>query len=883
MQTENALQDALSLMKQSYDQLRAYRDRDYRQQEPLAIVGMAGRFPGEGRDINAFWQMLLNGEDIVTEIPPERWDLEEYYDPNPEVIGKIYSRWGSFLKDIDQFDAAFFGISPQEAWAQDPQQRLLLESCWRAFENAGYLPGAEVDTGVFVGVCTSEYLVRLTKTPLEELDKRAIPYFSTGNVFNALSGRLSYVFGFQGPCVAMDTACSSSLVALHLACNAIRRGECKQAVVGGVNLQLIPESTMAISHARMLSPDGRCKTFDADANGYVRGEGCAVIIIKRLSEAIRDNDRIHAVIRGSAVNQDGGGSGFTVPSSKAQEKLMRKALASAGLEPGEVDYLEAHGTGTSLGDPIELSAVQAVYGAAARQRPLWVGSVKTNIGHLEAAAGITGVVKTAMSVKNRIIPAHLHLKNPNHRIPWSRYNIQVPQQQQQWPDVNRPARAAVSAFGFSGTNAHVILESAPEAKQETHAQERITPIDGYHFFSLSARSADALIEYAERHLAFPDTELPLNIFCKAVQRINPLMRYRKHFIVQTIEDLKQQLQQFLDLGPAALDEPANGREQYATAFIFNNNVDKEIPSFYKSLYERFETFAKAVDEYAGFIRKNKGTDILKLLDNNSAGPEWTIAAAHFVFQYALTALLREWTVLPDRVLGYGGGEYLAACVAGVMNGEDALRLLIASEEGKATTPEIASEMFANVLDYVALRTPIIPFISGTEGKEVKKELATREYWLAHATGKIDLDAAVKILHTVGGDKICLEFGTATVNTAKDSNHRFHTVQHYRSLLEILGDLYDSGFELDWNAFYEQVPVQVVDGLPGYPFQLKRYWPEEHNGNSKRADRRNKKQLLEYLYNAASWTEEERALIISVVNMLPEYQESRQPAQLSMTD
>jgi acyl transferase domain-containing protein len=878
MQTDKVLQDSLEIMKQSLEQLQVYREKEYRQREPLAIVGMAGRFPGNGKNLNAFWKMLLNGEDAVTEVPPERWDVDEFYDPNPEAIGKIYTRCGAFLKDIEQFDNSFFGIAPTEAWSMDPQQRLLLELSWRAFENAGYLPRVEPDTGVFVGVCTAEYIMKLTKPPIDTIDKKAFPYFSTGNVFNALSGRLSYIFGFQGPCVAMDTACSSSLVALHLACNAIRNGDCKQALVGGVNLQLIPESTMAISSGRMLSADGHCKTFDDSANGYVRGEGCAVVIIKPLSEAIKNNDRIHAVIRGSAVNQDGGGSGFTVPSSKAQEKLMRKALSNAGLNATEVDYLEAHGTGTSLGDPIELSAVQAVYGSAKRQQPLWVGSVKTNIGHLEAAAGITGVVKTVLSLKHKTMPAHLHLKKPNPRIPWNRYNMKIPVKNQPWPAVGRPERAAVSAFGFSGTNAHVILEAAP-APSEAAASHAAGP----HIFTLSARSREALAQYAESYIALLEQSpaYPLSVLCKAAQRLNPLMRYRAAFIVSDAEELASQLRQFVQQEALEMPEPANGREQYSVVFSFSGQGEAALP-LYRELYEQQPVFSQCVDHYADFLKKNKGIDLLKvsgisedMKKDPASQPAWAREASFFVLEYATVMLLKAWSIFPDAVIGHQRGEYTAACAAGVMEVEDALRLIMAKEEGG--TDDL--ETFRNVLSYVALKAPVIPFISGSKGGEAKKDLAAQDHWTAHASGISRIDEAMGAFQQMTGDKICIEIGNNLIPILK---HIRETVSSRETLLHTLNTLYKTGFELDWAAFYAQTPNQVIEELPGYPFQLKRFWPDDPNPDEHntwvvkkvRERKFNKQQLLEYLYGADSWTEQEKKTIAHIADLLSKKETAR---------
>ncbi|BAZ50018.1 beta-ketoacyl synthase [Nostoc sp. NIES-4103] len=430
--------------------------------EPIAIIGTACRFPGGANDPEAFWQLLINGVDAIAQIPSDRWDVDAYYDPNPETPGKMYTRYGGFLPQVDQFDAQFFGISPREAVKLDPQQRLLLEVTWEALENAGLVKNEQAasQTGVFVGVTTNDYARLLTAYgDLNQIDA----YYLTGNPLNAIAGRLSYTLGLQGPCMAIDTACSSSLVAVHMACQSLRNQECTHALAGGVNLILSPENNVALSKAKMLSIDGRCKTFDASADGIVRGEGCGIIVLKRLSDAIADGDHILALIRGSAVNQDGASSGFTVPNKAAQEVLLRQALTRARVEPTEVDYIEAHGTGTPLGDPIEIRALAAVFGEGrSLENPLKVGSVKTNIGHLESAAGIAGLIKVILSLQNQQIPPQLHLQQLNPYVNWHELPISVTTSPTAWLTGEKPRIAGVSAFGASGTNAHVVLEEAPQ-------------------------------------------------------------------------------------------------------------------------------------------------------------------------------------------------------------------------------------------------------------------------------------------------------------------------------------------------------------------------------------------------------------------------------------
>ncbi|MDT5229152.1 MAG: hypothetical protein QOH94_2945, partial [Mycobacterium sp.] len=414
-----------------------------RTNEPIAIIAVSCRFPGAPNP-EAFWDVLSGGVDAIREVPEDRFDIDEFYDPDPEVPGKTYTRFGGFLDGIDGFDPEFFGISPREAVWIEPQQRLMLETVWEGLERAGYSPASlrGSRTGVFAGVAANEYAHLLSAESIDKIE----PYFITGNALNAISGRVAFALGLEGPAVAVDTACSSSLVAVHQAVQALHSGDCDLAVAGGVNVLLSPVTVVAASRARMLSPVGRCKTFDASADGYVRSEGCGILVLKRLSDAERDGDRIAAVIPGTAVNQDGASSGLTVPNGGAQQRLISTALARAGLVGGDVDYLEAHGTGTPLGDPIEVQAAGAVYGAARdANRPLLMGSVKTNIGHTESASGAAGLIKVVLSLQHRELPQSLHFDNPSPHIPWGTLPVKVVDKSTPWEPNGRPRRAGVSS------------------------------------------------------------------------------------------------------------------------------------------------------------------------------------------------------------------------------------------------------------------------------------------------------------------------------------------------------------------------------------------------------------------------------------------------------
>jgi amino acid adenylation domain-containing protein len=486
------LQDALVKIRGLRAEVAALEQGRF---EPIAIVGAGCRLPGGVRSPEDYWRLLESGTDAITRIPEDRWDADAFYDPDPAAPGKMSVREGGFLDSLDRFDADFFRIPPREARQLDPQQRLMLEVGWEALENAAIAPDSlsGASTGVYVGVMGCDYAFRVA----HHLDMaRVDPYMLSGNDLSFTAGRLAYYLGLQGPAMAVATACSSSLVSLHLAAQALNAGECDLALAGGVNVILDPVTGIMLSQLRALAPDGRSKTFDAAADGYGRGEGCGLVVLERLSAAVRNHRRILAVIRGSAVSHDGPSAGLTVPNGPAQDKTLRKALDAAGVDPADIDYVEAHGTGTALGDPVEIQSLTRVM-SKGRKRDLLVGSVKTNIGHLEAAAGVAGLLKTALALSHRRIPPHLHFRTPSPRIAWDAIPIRVPLELTEWPEpeVARHRLAGVSSFGLSGINAHVVLEEAP-------APEPASPSDGApYLLTLSARSAAALEELTRRYTA----------------------------------------------------------------------------------------------------------------------------------------------------------------------------------------------------------------------------------------------------------------------------------------------------------------------------------------------------------------------------------------------
>ncbi|MCP4212293.1 MAG: SDR family NAD(P)-dependent oxidoreductase, partial [Halieaceae bacterium] len=512
-------------------------------QEPIAIVGLACRFPG-GADAEAFWQMLAAGEDSNREVPAERWDIDAYYDPDPDVPGKMWTRRGNFIDDVDQFDASFFEIAPREAMFVDPQHRLLLEVVWEALENTGIDPNTLMgsETGVFMGISAHDYGRVMAK---HTGDDAISAYFGIGGAPSGGSGRISYTLGLQGPSFSVATACSSSLVATHNACISLRNGECDMALSGGVSLIFDPRISISFTKARMLSPGGYCKTFDEAADGYSRGEGCGVIVLKRLSDAERNGDRILAVIRGSAINQDGRSSGLTAPNGPSQERVIADALAQAGVLPEQVDYLECHGTGTPLGDPIEVQAAARVLGQdRASEHPLLLGSVKTNIGHLETAAGISGLIKVVLSLQHKAIPPHLNYETPNSKIPWHELAVAVNTALRPWPEqVGKTRVGSVSSFGFTGTNAHVILEQAPDVPPSP-TSEAEPPERSWHVLPISAKTETALPVLAERYLQHlhEHNDIPLADLCYTAGAGRSHFAHRAALAIQNVDVLKEQLQ-----------------------------------------------------------------------------------------------------------------------------------------------------------------------------------------------------------------------------------------------------------------------------------------------------------------------------------------------------
>jgi acyl transferase domain-containing protein len=661
--------------------------------EPIAIIAVACRFPGSP-DVEAYWDVLSGGVDAIREIPEDRFDVDEFYDPDQQMPGKIYTRSGGYLDSVDGFDPEFFGISPREAVWIDPQQRLMLEIAWEGLERAGYAPSAVRGsrTGVFVGVGANEYSHLLSGESVDNLEA----HFITGNALNAIAGRVAFTLGLEGPAMAVDTACSSSLVAVHQASQALHSGDCDMALAGGVNVLLSPASIVAASRARMLAPDGRCKTFDAAADGYVRGEGCGILVLKRLSDAQRDGDRVCAVIRSSAVNQDGASSGLTVPNGGAQQRLIAAALTRAGLTGGDVDYLEAHGTGTPLGDPIEVQAAAAVYGAGREpNRPLLMGTAKTNIGHLESAAGVAGLVKVVLSLQHDLLPQNLHFQNPSPHIPWASLPVQVVDKATPWHANGRPRRAGVSSFGFTGTNAHVLIEEAPQPPLADDAADE--PVDGapatetarepLSLLPLSARSAQGLAALAQRYSTWLDThtESSLADVCFTAGAGRSHFEHRAAVVATSSQEAKMLLDDLVAnrLRPGVLRGECT--DPPTTAWFFPGQ-GSQYPGMARELFDTEPVFADTVRSCAQAVDPMLPRPLLDVLFSTDREAAETLRhtsfaqPAIFAVEMGLARLWQSWGIEPDVVLGHSVGQYAAACVAGVFSLEDGARLI--AERGR---------------------------------------------------------------------------------------------------------------------------------------------------------------------------------------------------------
>jgi malonyl CoA-acyl carrier protein transacylase len=682
--------------------------------EPIAIIGIGCRFPGANNP-EAFWQILRDGVDAITEVPPDRWDINSFYDPEPAKLGKMNTRWGGFLEQVDHFEPSFFGISSREAERMDPQQRLVLEVAWEALENAGLVPEklACSQTGVFIGISTCDYN-RLLYKDLSRVDA----YGGTGTSIGIAANRLSYTLNLRGPSVAIDTACSSSLVAVHFACQSLQNGESHLALAGGVNLILSPDGAVTFSQARMMASDGRCKTFDASADGYVRSEGCGVVVLKRLKDALRDRDNILAIIKGSAVNQDGLSNGITAPNGLSQQVVIRQALENAGVASAQISYVEAHGTGTSLGDPIEVKSLKTVLMQDREpDQPCWISSVKTNIGHLEAAAGIASLIKVVLSLQHGEILPHLHLKQLNPYISLEGTPFSIPTQLQPWSSVEQLRLAGISAFGFGGTNAHVILEEAPI--QESQVKDSYLDQRPCHILTLSAKCEKALQELGQRYGEFLGNNSTASIadICFTAHTGRSHFNHRLAIITSDKQELADQLVKI------SAGEKVNGvfsgklhsNRSPKIAFLFTGQGSQYI-NMGRQLYETQPVFRQTLDQCEQILQSYLEKSLLdviypentKEINNSVIDQTAYTQPALFAIEYALAQLWQSWGIKPDVVMGHSVGEYVAATVAGVFSLEDGLKLVAHRGRLMQQLPS-GGEMVAVMASFERVNQVIAPY------------------------------------------------------------------------------------------------------------------------------------------------------------------------------
>ena len=688
----------------------ASRGKGNIQKEPIAIIGMGCRYPGGVRTPEEFWHLLSSGEDILSDIPDDRWDFEAHFDPEITVPGKMYVRKGYYLDDIDQFDPQFFGLSPREAESLDPQQRLVMEVSWETLEHAGIAPSSLKGgkTGVFVGQYWDDYSSqRIYSTDNREIDR----YAQLSALRGLTAGRICHLLDSHGPAIQLDTACSSSSLAVHLACLSLRNGESDLALAGGVSLVLAPEHLIGICQMNALSPDGRCKTFDASADGFGQGEGCGMIALKRLSDAQADGDTVLALVQGSAVNHDGQARTVTTPSGPAQRDMLKDALSNANLQAHQIDFVETHGTGTPLGDPIEVSAIARVL-CKDRTKPLYLGAVKANVGHLDSAAGIAGLMKVVLSLQHKTIPLHLNYSEPNRHIPWDDWPIKIPVENTVWEGKER--FAGISAFGMSGTNVHLIIGQAPEPTELPKTQSSVFGPE--QLLTLSAKAPGVLPDLAERYAEIIESEgsgLELSRLCFTAATGRSHFSHRVAFQASNPQDLLTSLNEFIAGNTNEYTATGvKGRRAPKLAFLFTGQGAQHI-GMGKALYEVHPFFRMTIQRCSKLLEPYLEKPLLNVMWEGEVLHQTAYTQpALFVIEYSLAKLFEEWGVVPDLLLGHSIGEYVAACIAGVLSLEDALRLVAARGRLMQSLPQ-GGKMVSVATDETTVLNAIAndPFVS----------------------------------------------------------------------------------------------------------------------------------------------------------------------------
>jgi acyl transferase domain-containing protein/acyl carrier protein len=772
--------------------------------EPIAIVGTACRYPGGIGSLDELWQALQESRDGIGRMSDQRWPMQRFLAEDAQQPGGIYTDAMGMLDEIDRFDPAHFGLKLEEARHIDPQHRLLMELAWETIEDAGYAVDRFVGsrTGVYVGIMSDDY--GQLQGPLEVANY----YIGTGLAKSCAAGRLAFTFGLEGPAIALDTACSSSLVSVHLAVQALRRGECDAALAGGVNLILSPQGTVVACRSQMLSRSGHCHTFDAGADGYVRSEGCGLVLLKRLSDARRDGDRIYALVRGSAVNHDGRSQGLTAPSGKAQRRVIAAALADAGVAPAEVDFVECHGTGTALGDPIEVRALEASYihGCEGR-KPLLVGALKSNLGHMESAAGIAGLHKAMQVVRHRQVPKNLHFHTLNPQIKVDLQTLRIAAEPAALA-ADGPLLAAVSSFGFSGTNAHVILESYEQEPPRAEASEVVG------LFRLAAGSGAALADYAGRYLALLEREesIDLPALCRTAAIGRGEGDYRIAFTVGDRSDLQACLEEYLEV--AGGDQTGNPVQSFPSLLVIGGQADVGW-ALAGRLYRRRASYRAAVEEAYAYLQPRHAQGLAEFQALLDGGAQSTNFLPHAVHRFALAKLLVHLGLTPSRVVGFGFGEFVAAAVAGLLDWSAVLDILLSGEVPPGLSLGRGSYAFTSSL----ADTPSLP--EAWHGQRLQLGAFDDEALLAEFAVAAGAEGFARI-----------ELGTGLAlqleGAADERVFRWVYAQTNRDaalpLESFLAQCYMAGLSLQWEQVFEDQPGQRLS-LPGYPFQRERVWTD----------------------------------------------------------
>ncbi|NKE59940.1 SDR family oxidoreductase, partial [Lentzea sp. PSKA42] len=861
--------------------------------DPIAIIGMACRYPGGVATPEDLWNVVVNGVDAISGFPTDRgWDGDSLYNPDPDAPGGAYSVQGGFLHGVADFDPGFFGISPREALSMDPQQRLLLETAWESIERAGIDPQSLKGslTGAFIGASYQDYSAGGSDQPGDE------GHMITGTLSSVLSGRVSYLFGLEGPAVTLDTACSSSLVALHLACQSLRDGESTLALAGGVSVMATPGAFVGFCRQRALAKDGRCKAYSDAADGMTLAEGVGLVLLERLSDAVRNGHRILAVVRGSAVNQDGASNGLTAPNGPSQQRVIRQALANARLEPSEVDAVDGHGTGTTLGDPIEAQALLATYGQN-RSEPLLLGSMKSNIGHTQMASGVASIIKMVLALRAGVLPRTLHVDQPSTKVDWSSGSIKLLATEEIWPETGRPRRAGVSSFGLSGTNAHVVLEAAPESVDNpSPVGNSAVPV------LLSARADEALKQVAGRLL---EVDADLVDLAASLATKRSTFERRAVVVASDRDELVRGLTALRDDQPDASvtrGQTTRGR----TAFLFTGQGSQRL-GMGRDLYRRYPVFADALDAVYGHLDADLDRPLRDVMwgeDAEALNQTGYAQPAIFAVEVALYRLVESWGVTPDYLAGHSIGEIAAAHVAGVLSLDDACTLISARARLMQTLPTggamvaiqaTEDEITPHLTDGVSLAAvngPASVVVAGVE-QEVRRiverfnerkskqlavshafhsplmepmlddfravvdgisfnnptiPLVTRgivrqsDHWVRHVRETVRFADAVTQLEGKGV-RAFLEIGPDGVLTgmAQESlTEEAVLVPALRrdrdevvTLLTALAGIHVRGTTVDWAAYFAGTNATVE--LPTYPFQHQRFWPEPVTADGKDGD------------------------------------------------